>query len=170
MSPMCQILGASHVGCPPILRIHLTSLSVAEQASVEAGPCLVGWAVHALVRLGLYFQLERGRYPPPDFHLALLSFHWISKGNTHSHSELCRKFWKFPFALPRSPPHGLAGGRERLARRPGGPGSPFWPQQHDTYAYALSSPYRSASVTVTRSHAPESWAPARGSRPFNSVE
>ena len=48
MRPMCQILGASHVGCPPILRIHLTSLSVAEQASVEAGPCLVGWAVHAL--------------------------------------------------------------------------------------------------------------------------
>ena len=141
MSPMCQILGASHVGCPPILRIHLTSLSVAEQASVEAGPCLVGWAVHALVRLGLYFQLERGRFPPPDFHLALLSFHWNFQGECTFTLRAVQEILEIPFCPPPLAPP-WAGGRERLARRPGGPGSPFWPQQHDTYAYCTHSAVR----------------------------
>ena len=97
---MCQILGASHVGCPPILRIPLTSLSVAEQASVEAGSCLVGWAVHALVRLGLYFQLERGRFPPPDFHFALLSFHWNFQGKYTFTLRAVQEILEIPFCPP----------------------------------------------------------------------
>ena len=71
---------------------------------------MLGWLGRARVRLGLYFQLERGRFPPPDFHFALLSFHWNFQGKYTFTLRAVQEILEIPFCPPPlAPINGLVG-------------------------------------------------------------